>query len=124
MKNSKSIIREIKFALCCLAFTCICVFGSAAAFAEGGDAALLDREGKALTAENFPYYDAAIETFSAQLEAGNSVKLSIDLELQENILRIMNEDPVMGSKNAMLIELTFHSPTALSALYCLGSLEL
>ena len=35
MKNSKSIIREIKFTLCCLVFTCICVFGSAAAFAEG-----------------------------------------------------------------------------------------
>ncbi|MBQ8264550.1 MAG: hypothetical protein IJY96_07245 [Oscillospiraceae bacterium] len=95
-------MRHTKFILCCALFTFICVFGSAAAFAEGGDAALLDREGRPLTAENFAYYDAALEAFADSLEAGNSVKISIDLELQENILRIMNEDPVMGSKNAML----------------------
>ena len=102
MKNRRNFMRHTKFILCCALFAFICVFGSAAAFAEGGDAALLDREGKALTAENFPYYDAALDAFADSLEAGNSVKLSIDLELQEKILRIMNEDPVMGSKNAML----------------------
>lgn len=99
MKNSKSLIREIKFALCCLVFTCICVFGSAAAFAEG---TLLDRNGETLTAENFPYYADALDTFNEYLSAGDSVKLTVDLALQEKILNIMNEDAVMGSKNAML----------------------
>ena len=99
MKNSRSVIREIKFTLCCLVFTCICVFGSAAAFAEG---VLLDRNGEALTEENFPYYADALDAFNEYLSAGDTVKLTIDLALQEKILNIMNEDPVMGSKNAML----------------------
>ena len=73
MKNRRNFMRHTKFILCCALFTFICVFGSAAAFAEGGDAALLDREGRPLTAENFAYYDAALEAFADSLEAGNRV---------------------------------------------------
>lgn len=99
MKNRRNIMRQTKFILCCLVFTCICVFGSAAAFAEG---VLLDRNGEALTAENFPYYADALDTFDEYLSAGDSVKLTVDLAMQEKILNIMNEDTVMGSKNVML----------------------
>lgn len=102
MKNRRNIMRKTKFILCCALFTFICVFGSAAAFAEGDNAALLDRNGEVLTAENFPYYADALDTFNEYISTGNTVKLTVDLDLQEKILNVMNEDPVMGTKNAAL----------------------
>lgn len=111
-------MRHTKFILCCALFAFICVFGSAAAFAEGGDGALLDREGKPLTTENFAYYDAAIEAFSGQLEAGNSVKLSVDLKLQNALAGILEKDPaVLAAENAALsavvLEVNTGAPLAL-----------
>lgn len=51
---------------------------------------LLDRKGRELNEENFDYYKAAVDTFSDYLEDG-AVKLTIDLELQKEAKRIIED---------------------------------
>ena len=68
MKNRRNFLKQAKFILCCALFAFICVFGSAAAFAEG-DSVLLDRSGAPLTGENFMYYDSAVAAFGDLLDA-------------------------------------------------------
>ena len=96
MKN-RDILRHTKFILCCALFAFICVCGSAAAFADSD--MLTDRNGNALTAENFLYYNSALDAFSNELNAGSSVKLSIDTALQEQAEKILR-DAVKEVENA------------------------
>ncbi len=53
---------------------------------------LLDRDGRELTEENFQYYYDAINVLSDYLESGATVKLTIDLELHQKALDIIESD--------------------------------
>lgn len=94
MKKRHNTLRKAKFILCCAIFTFICVFGSAASFADGAEtAALFDRDGEVLTEENFPYYADALDTFGEYLSTGDSLKLTIDLDLQQTAETLIEENP-------------------------------
>ena len=81
--KKRGILRHAKFILCCALFAFICVCGSAAAFADNDESsALMDRNGIDLSPDNFPYYIYAHDAFSDELDAGSSVKLTIDTTLQ------------------------------------------
>ncbi len=59
---------------------------------ESTDGKLLDRDGRELTEENFQYYFDAINVLSDYLERGATVKLTIDLELQQKAKDIIESD--------------------------------
>ena len=92
MKN-RDILRHTKFVLCCALFAFICVCGSAAAFADSDEnvPALMDRNGLALSFENFMYYNSARDAFSNYLDSGSSIKLTIDTALQTQAEAILSE---------------------------------
>jgi len=99
MKN-RDILRHTKFILCCALFAFICVCGSAAAFADNDESpALLDRNGIALSPDNFSYYIYALDAFSDELDAGSSVKLTIDAALQAKAEAILGS-ALAGVKDA------------------------
>lgn len=96
MKNRKT-FRHTKFILCCALFAFICVFGSAAAFADSH--MLTDRNGNALIADNFLYYNSALDAFSNELSTGSSIKLTIDTALQAQAEAILGS-ALAGVKDA------------------------
>ncbi len=53
---------------------------------------LLDRDGRELTEENFQYYYDALNVLADYLESGATVKLTIDLELQQKAKDIIESD--------------------------------
>jgi len=59
---------------------------------ESSGGKLLDRDGRELTEENFQYYYDAIDVLSDYLDSGASVKLTIDLELQQKAKDIIESD--------------------------------
>lgn len=53
--------------------------------------ALLDRDGKALTADNFQLYDSAVSAFELYLENGSTVSMTIDLDLQQKAQALLEQ---------------------------------
>ena len=60
-----------------------------AAELQGG--ALLDRDGKLLTEDNFQLYGSSASAFGLYLDNGSSVSLTIDLELQQKAQAMLEE---------------------------------
>lgn len=53
--------------------------------------ALLDRDGEALTADNFQLYDSAVSAFELYLENGSTVSMTIDLDLQQKAQALLEQ---------------------------------
>lgn len=83
--------RKILALLLCCVLLVAAVPCFACAQTENG--ALYDRNGTALTEDNFSFYAAAREAFSDKLAADCDVKLSFDLELQRAAQNIIMEAP-------------------------------
>ena len=79
-------LMRVKFILACSLFFVICALGTPAAFAEG--TVLTDRNGEALSAENFALYTAA---GTGVAPSGGELSLSIDLRLQREAQRVLDE---------------------------------
>lgn len=110
MKRKNNAMR-LKFILACSLFFVICALGTPAAFA---DTVLTDRNGEPLTADNFPYYQLAADTFAAD---GAETELSLDMKLQTEAQRILEEKLAScgdGAGCAVILDAGSGAPLALA----------